>query len=512
MVKLFRDDSAGTRRTFSNGVRFPRILHSWEKVGKVIGAFTSKLSLQGDKEHQYRLVSQLVPRLLSCPPMREKMQVCTQDTTIVLDALCGIDALPLLHSPTVLPSHITHFSISFLQYGPLCRSPFLRHLMCIYAGKDNPENMKMYLHALMDDLFSFREGRVVDVPVTHCNVEAIWRPVVHINPHLLADLVALFAQRGIMSFTSSVRCLRCPAGPAYCRHPGDVVVEMLALISRSEYLFAWDPLNLHTDFPLHFRTNWCVRILRVTEGYCVYLGGTVQEFFYAQFKKPGLASVGISADQVKDLRVIGRHVKLLCEVFTQVVSHPDMPNDARSSLLRQAIQGFCKLDGLLCQFKLKDSEVKEAIDAAAQLACSFRQLWIAPDNLFPYFHSCDCELERELLHVHNTHGVGVGAFSCQSVEALGHHLKLATKHSGWCPDTFLKKLFEAVEIDFISHEGLFEAWREHEDFFDPPVGECIDPAPSPVPTPVSVARPPKGKYPVLYVQRRSTRLKRTRVT
>ena len=136
------------------------------------------------------------------------------------------------------------------------------------------------------------------------------------------------------------------------------------LIQPSEYLFPWDPLNLHTDFPLHFETNWSVRLLRPTEGYCVHLGGNVADFFYEQFTKPGLASVGISRTEVKDLRVIGRHVNLLRVVFTQVVEHPDVPVDAMSPLWRKAIQAFCKLVPLLRYFELKDSEVREAIDAA----------------------------------------------------------------------------------------------------------------------------------------------------
>ena len=45
--------------------------------------------------------------------------------------------------------------------------------------------------------------------------------------------------------------------------------------------------------------------------------------------------------------------------------------------------------------------------------------------MFPYFHMCDIELQRELPHVHNTYGVGVGAFVCEGVEALGHDIKVA---------------------------------------------------------------------------------------
>ena len=66
--------------------------------------------------------------------------------------------------------------------------------------------MEWFLRALMDDIFSFHEGRVRDVPMSHYK-EGVGRPVGIIHPHRLADLVALFAQRGIMSFNYANRML-----------------------------------------------------------------------------------------------------------------------------------------------------------------------------------------------------------------------------------------------------------------------------------------------------------------
>ena len=43
--------------------------------------------------------------------------------------------------------------------------------------------------------------------------------------------------------------------------------------------------------------------------------------------------------------------------------------------------------------------------------------------MFPYWHMCDVELSRELRYVHSTHGVGVGAFVCQAIEAWDTKLR-----------------------------------------------------------------------------------------
>ena len=73
--------------------------------------------------------------------------------------------------------------------------------------------------------------------------------------------------------------------------------------------------------------------------------------------------------------------------------------------------------------------------------------------MFPYWHMCDVELSREL-RVHMTHGVGVGAFVCQAVEAMGHQVKVVAQQSGWDPDTFLGKVFASLEMRFASEHDV----------------------------------------------------------
>ena len=93
-------------------------------------------------------------------------------------------------------------------------------------------------------------------------------------------------------------------------------------------------------------------------------------------------------------------------------------------------------------------------EAFGTLATSFREIWCSPNDLFPYFHMCESELERELRYVHTTHHGGVGAFVCQGVEALGHQIKVACPSTGWCPKTFLAKLFGIIELRHASHEDV----------------------------------------------------------
>ena len=163
------------------------------------------MKLQGTPQHQFRLPSDLTPRLLSCEPIREQLGICEGQLEVKLNALCGVDALPVLSFATVLPSHLTHFSMPFLAYGPLCRSPWFRHLLCIYAGKDNLENMQKYLSTLMEDLFALSKGKPV-------KINAKWEIIVFIKANLLADLVALMAMRSVNSMTGNARCHRCIAG------------------------------------------------------------------------------------------------------------------------------------------------------------------------------------------------------------------------------------------------------------------------------------------------------------
>ena len=72
--------------------------------------------------------------------------------------------------------------------------------------------------------------------------------------------------------------------------------------------------------------------------------------------------------------------------------------------------------------QLFDDNVDEAINWAKKLATAFPEIWCSPNDLFPCFHMCELEWERELQYVHTTHHVGVGAFVCQGVEALGHQI------------------------------------------------------------------------------------------
>ena len=89
-------------------------------------------------------------------------------------------------------------------------------------------------------------------------------------------------------------------------------------------------------------------------------------------------------------------------------------------------------------------------------------VWPTPDNMSPYWHMCDVELSCELRHVHLTHGVGVGAFLCPAVEAMGHQVKVVAEQSGWDPDTFLGKVIASLEMRYArEHDVLgIRACRE----------------------------------------------------
>ena len=62
-----------------------------------------------------------------------------------------------------------------------------------------------------------------------------------------------------------------------------------------------------------------------------------------------------------------------------------------------------------------------------------REIWCSPNDSFPYFHTCKCELEHKLRHVQSNHHVGVGALVCQGVKALGHNIKVACPSTDWFP-------------------------------------------------------------------------------
>ena len=104
---------------------------------------------------------------------------------------------------------------------------------------------------------------------------------------------------------------------------------------------------------------------------------------------------------------------------------------------------------LLCPFRLNGDEVELACEFALTLADTIRFVWPTSDNMLAYWHMCDVELSRELRHVHTTHGVGVGAFVCQGVEAMSHQIKVVAQQSCWDPDTFLGFLRFASEHDVL---------------------------------------------------------------
>ena len=114
----------------------------------------------------------------------------------------------------------------------------------------------------------------------------------------------------------------------------------------------------------------------------------------------------------------------LRDILPVIASHPDLTSD-----FREIIEAYCASIPLLRSFTLDDTQVEEAVQCANTLAGKFWAHWPLQDNLFPYFHTCDIELQRELPYVHKTYGVRVGAFVCQGVEALGHHIKVAAQNT-----------------------------------------------------------------------------------
>ena len=146
---------------------------------------------------------------------------------------------------------------------------------------------------------------------------------------------------------------------------------------------------------------------------------------------------------------VGLHVAKLRDVLPSIVSHPDLPDKVRT-----IVAAFCNLVPLLRAFRLSGDEVELASEFASTLADTMRFVWPTPDNMFSYWHMCDVELSRELRHVHMTHGVGVGAFVCQAVKAMGHQVKVVAQQSGWDPDTFLGKVFASLEMRFASEHDV----------------------------------------------------------
>ena len=115
---------------------------------------------------------------------------------------------------------------------------------------------------------------------------------------------------------------------------------------------------------------------------------------------------------------------------------------------------FYTLVPLFCVFRLSGDEVELACEFASTLAHTIHLVWPTPDKMFPYWHMCDVELSHELRHVHLTHGVGVGAFMWQAVDAMGHQVKVVAQQSVWDPDTFWGKVFASLEMRFSSEHDV----------------------------------------------------------
>ena len=392
----------------------------------------------------YRLPSVLLSNLLACAPLRKQLGVADGAKEVHLDALGGVDALPICPYGSLLKKSITHFSISFLQYGPSSRSVWFRHLLCLYFGKDSPEYLSTRLKEVVNDLLSFSGGRSIKVGQAEI--------MVFFTNCLSADLVAFFAFRGLTYFNSSNRCFRCNAKPnTHGLQP------KTALVDASVFIFMYAPMNVHVDFGLHFFTNIGIRVIRIVEGYCVAAGGEAANSLYEAFTTSHLSSVGLKAGEVSDLKLLGRHVAKLRDVLPSVVSHPELPDEVRT-----IVAAFCNLVPLLCAFRLSCDEVEVACEFTSTLADTIHFIWPTPDNMFPYWHMCDVELSRELRHVHMSHGVGVDAFVCQAVEAMGHQVKVVAQQSGWDAETFLGKVIASLEMRFASEHDVLGIRRAGE--------------------------------------------------
>ena len=98
--------------------------------------------------------------------------------------------------------------------------------------------------------------------------------LVCLDNSLSADMVTLFAQRHVQSFNSQHKCYCCAAGPSSRCHLGSPLAD------PEEYIFL---MCVHTDFCLHFLTNWLVRLLRVIEVFRGVEGGEVFDLFCTEY-------------------------------------------------------------------------------------------------------------------------------------------------------------------------------------------------------------------------------------
>ena len=93
---------SGDRRMTSFGVPFPKILRIWEEVMGITKAFEGALDLQGNLDCKYRLPSVLLSDLLASAPLRKQVGVADGANQVYLDALGGVDALPICPYGSVL--------------------------------------------------------------------------------------------------------------------------------------------------------------------------------------------------------------------------------------------------------------------------------------------------------------------------------------------------------------------------------------------------------------------------
>ena len=106
--------------------------------------------------------------------------------------------------------------------------------------------------------------------------------------------------------------------------------------------------------------------------------------FYAAFQREGLDRVGISRDMVQDRRLL-RHVDNLYDALPPLASHVDCPIEGHT-----IVECCCELVPLL-----RHSRFWDGVDEAIHLAKKSTSFLDIRYDLFPYFHMCKLELERE---------------------------------------------------------------------------------------------------------------------
>ena len=125
----------------------------------------------------------------------------------------------------------------------------------------------------------------------------------------------LFAWQKGNTVTSLQHYYKCAACPSSCCCD-------LPLLDVHHFIFSViDPQNMHADCGLHFLTNWSIRVTRVTEGWCCYIGGEAESSFYNAFKLPGLRGVGVQKEEVTELKFLGKHVDFLRDALPPHCMH-----------------------------------------------------------------------------------------------------------------------------------------------------------------------------------------------